>query len=296
MNPGSRGGRGKRSWAAWESRLRKAGCAVECCVTRDMEHARELAREGAGCSDAVVAVGGDGTINAVLDGVMRSGAGVPMGVLYAGTSPDFCRFHGIPDDARRAAAALTSGSIRAVDVGRISFRDGAGRTQQAFFACSVSIGLGAAVARMANRWRPLWGDRLGTGLAVLRALAAARPMDLRCKADGEEVPIPRANHLAILKNPFIASGLRLSVGLRPDDGDVCLAALHGLTRRGLLAALPGFYSGRAAASRSMRIRRCRRVSVTGPEGTEVEFDGDPRGYLPVEVEVVPRALRLMGVT
>ena len=71
MNPASRSGRGRKLWRTWESYLRDAGCRVECCHTEGMNHARNLARD---CddADAVVAVGGDGTINAVLDGILQS--------------------------------------------------------------------------------------------------------------------------------------------------------------------------------------------------------------------------------
>ena len=96
QNPGSRSGRGRSLWEPWTRGLLEAGVPFNTVVTKAPGHARRLAREKVGY-DTVVAVGGDGTINEVMDGILTSRRPHrAMGVLYAGTSPDFCRFHGIP--------------------------------------------------------------------------------------------------------------------------------------------------------------------------------------------------------
>jgi diacylglycerol kinase family enzyme len=143
----------------------------------------------------------------------------------------------------------------------------------------------------------LLGDRLGTGLAVLQALLKRPPVDLELEIDGEKVALPRANHLAILKNPFIASGLKLDTGLQPDDGRLFAAGVHGKTRWGLCRTLPSFYSGALKANGSVLVKTCSRITVRAVPSErreEVEFDGDPRGFLPVEIETLPRALNLIG--
>ena len=293
MNPGSRSGRGRRLWRTWEARLAAAGCELDPCVTTDLHHARELARENGG-ADAVIAVGGDGTINAVMDGVLQSGRpGLAMGVLYSGTSPDFCRFHRIPLQPDAAVHALLN-RRRRVDAARITCADGHGRTVTAHFACGANIGLGAAIARRANRLRRFAGDLPGTGWAAIMALLRVPAAHLIAEADGAVLDLPRCANLSILKNPHMASGLRLDVGREPDDGLLSLVAVTGKSRTGLLCMLPGFYTGRAASRPEVQVRACRRVVVRGPATTEVEFDGDPRGFLPAEIEIRPRALHLLG--
>ncbi len=294
MNPGSRSGRGQRRWPQWQDLLRKAGMAIDPRITESMAHARDLADDAA--ADTVVAVGGDGTINAVLDGLLQSERpDRPMGILYAGTSPDFCRFHGIPTDPLDALHTLLHGRTRRVDAARITWTDAAGRTACGHFGCSANIGLGAAIARRANGLRRLLGDAPGTGLAALSAVLRAAPLPLRVQVDGGTPrEVPRMNHLAILKNPALASGLKLSLPLQPDDGTLIVVALAGLSPFALLRLLPGFYTGRAVAHPALSQQRAHRVRVDGPPGTEVEFDGDPHGFLPVTVEILPRALTLLG--
>lgn len=295
MNPGSRSGRGQRLWKIWGERLQSAGCDLERCLTESLDHARALAQESRGV-DVVVAVGGDGTINAVMDGVMKSDQpGLALGVLYSGTSPDFCRFHGIPLDPDAAVSALLTGRQRRVDVARITYNGPGCESVTSHFGCGSNIGLGAAIARMANRMRRFLGDGLGTGLAAVAALFSVSPTDLIIECDGEIHELRRNNNLSILKNPFIASGLKLDIGLQPDDGQLCAVAVSGKSPAGLLRTLPGFYTGSAMRNPAVLGWKCQRIVVRGPAKTEVEFDGDPRGFLPATVEILPRALPLLGV-
>ena len=293
LNPGSRSGRGRRRWAFWMAGLRRAGLPFETAETRSLRHAREIAR-AARAFDAVVAVGGDGTINAVLAGLADARvAGQRMGVLYTGTSPDFCRFHGIPVDPIAALDTLRAGHACKVDVAAIRYH-GPDGPADSWFGCSCNIGMGAAVAAAANRWRRRVGDAVGTALAVLRAVTVSKPLDMDVEIDGGSHVLRRTNHLVVLKNPWIASGLRLDVDRKPDDGRLTVMAVTGRSRLGLCALLPAFYSGAAVRAGGVFLREGARVSVRASALCELEFDGDPRGRLPAEVEVKPRWLELIS--
>lgn len=296
MNPGSRSGRSRRLWKGWEAGLRRAGLDFECAVTDGPGDAFRISRDAAGV-DAVVAVGGDGTINEVLDGLVQAGGRRrTMGVLYAGTSPDFCRFNGIPTDPAAALARLVEGRSRPIDVARIAYADARGGPRAAHFGCGANVGLGPAIARFANRWRRLLGDGLGTGLGVIRALARSAPADLELEVDGERLELRRVNNLSVLKSPYLASGLRLSADLRPDDGRMLLAAVTGQSPAGLCCLLPGFYTGRAVSSDALLVKACSRVGIRAEGPVELEFDGDPRGFLPADIEILPGALDLIGAS
>jgi len=132
-------------------------------------------------------------------------------------------------------------------------------------------------------------------VAVLRALAAQRPVNLQVTVDDERVELPRTNHLVVLKNPFIASGLKLNVGLQPADGRLFVVAVHGRSPLGMLRFLPGFYSGWAAQAQGVFSRSCQRVSILAKDEANIEFDGDPHGRLPADVWILPGAVRIRGV-
>ncbi|MDD2804330.1 MAG: diacylglycerol kinase family protein [Elusimicrobiales bacterium] len=294
LNPGSRSGRGRDLWPWLQERLTSAGVRFRAAVTEAPGDAVKLAREAAP-DETPVAVGGDGTINGVLDGLLQAGRQDPvLGVFYTGTSPDFCRFNGVPTEPEAALRALLEGASAPRDAARVTYRgcDGAGLT--AHFGCSCNIGLGAAVARGANRSRRWLGDAWGTGLAVLAAAAGRRPADLVLLLDGQPYPLRVVDNLTVAKNPHIASGLKLALDLRPDDGRLCALAVHGKSALGLLRLVPGFYSGKAAEDPSLFLRFCSKIEVRSAAPCEVEFDGDPRGLLPAEIEILPKVYRLIG--
>jgi diacylglycerol kinase family enzyme len=134
----------------------------------------------------------------------------------------------------------------------------------------------------------------GTGVGVGRSILFSKPVDLDLEIDGVGHSLARVNNLSILKNPYIASGLKLNVNLQPDDGKLVLVGLHGQSRLGLCTLLPGFYSGRASGSNAVFIGECSKVVVRSAVAQEIEFDGDPRGCLPAEMRTLPRALNLLG--
>lgn len=232
--------------------MKEAGVEFKSIDTRGPGDAFEAAAKVEDC-DTAVAVGGDGTINEVLDGVLQSGKpDLRMGVLYSGTSPDFCRFHGIPTSPEAALGAFLAGQSRKVDVAKITYVDGRGGERVSHFGCSCNVGMGAAVASFSNRVRRFTGDGLGTFIAVLRAFIACKPVDLELEIDGGTWPLAKTNNLSVVKNPHIASGLKLNLALEPDDGRMSVVGVHGKGRSGLLK--------RTCSSRRIRRRSERTLS------------------------------------
>jgi len=296
--------------------------------TRDLDDARMIAlRALAAGHDPIVAIGGDGTINRVLNALMEHAGRLPagsaaprLGVLYAGTSPDFCRFHGLPTDPENAVARLRQGESRAIDVCRSEHCDAQGAIRAAFFASSSNIGLGAGIASRANRLRPRLGDAAGTALASVLTIAGRRPQRVRLLLDGRPREIPALLNLTVGKNPYLAGGLKLDLPASPDDGRLFVFAVCGIGRLGLLAALPRIYSGAIARDPRFLLTRAERVRVEPAEGARrwaggrardaaeagrgpagapapswpTEFDGDPAGWCPAEIRVLPRAVQLIG--
>lgn len=294
MNPASRSGKGRRLWSRWRADLREAGLAFDCVQTRYRGHGTELAMN-ASDYDTVVAVGGDGTINETLDGVLQSErTDLRMGILYSGTSPDFCKFHGIPVRRPEAVKALVAAHSRKVDTVRIEFTGPDGKRERAHFGCSSNIGLGALIARISNRIRRVAGDTAGTCAAAIYSIIVVPPADLEMRLDGSLYRLESVNNLSILKSPFIASGLKLNLDLRPDDGKLVVFAVHGKSRWKILSMLRGFYSGKAASREDVFVRECSHINVKCAEKAEIEFDGDPRGFLPIDIQIIPGSLNLVG--
>jgi diacylglycerol kinase family enzyme len=309
INPGSRSGQSRRIAEVYKTLLadmssRGGRVEFDCGYTGELEDARRLARGAIDAGyDTIVAVGGDGTINRVLSALVERGSvargpamrRTRLGILYSGTSPDFCRFHGIPIDPAVAVQALRTGVSRPIDICRIEHRGASGETRVDFFASSANIGLGAGIAAGANRLRPRLGDFLGTLAASVQTIARRGPQRVRLMIDGRETAIPPALNISVGKNPHLASGLKLDMDIAPDDGALFVFAVCGIRRGELLRLLPRIYDGSIARDPRFVLRRASAVRIEPLDGGwRTEFDGDPAGWCPAEISVLGGAVRLIG--
>lgn len=271
-NPSSHGGRSGRIL----SLLRELLSEGEFVVLKNIEEASRLAREATGY-EAVVACGGDGTVNAVARGVLanRDNA-LKFGVLYTGTSPDFCREHGIPTDAEEAVAVLRAGVVREIPVLTANGDP---------FFCSMNLGMGAMVAATANRLRPLLGDALGTLWPVLREVLHGRRYDVQ--VNGEK--ICNVAHAFVTRMPRIAGGLKVALPPLADD-EYALWFARDVSRFGCLRIVWNLYRGNPCGE--LRVLRGK-TTFTSVNHVALEYDGDPHGALPVAVDFAPRRLRLL---
>lgn len=271
-NPSSHGGRSGRIL----SLLRELLSEGEFVVLKNIEEASRLAREATGY-EAVVACGGDGTVNAVARGVLanRDNA-LKFGVLYTGTSPDFCREHGIPTDAEEAVAVLRAGEVREILVLTAN--------GDSFF-CSMNLGMGAMVAATANRLRPLLGDALGTLWPVLREVLHGRRYDVQ--VNGEK--ICNVAHAFVTRMPRIAGGLKVALPPLADD-EYALWFARDVSRFGCLRIVWNLYRGNPCGE--LRVLRGK-TTFASVNHVALEYDGDPHGALPVAVGFAPRRLRLL---
>ena len=272
VNPSSHGGRSGHILP----RLRTLLPEGDFVVLENIDEASRLAREAKGY-EAVVACGGDGTVNAVARGVLaNSNTSIKFGVLYTGTSPDFCRAHGIPTDTEQAIAVLRNGAVREIPVLTANGEP---------FFCSMNLGMGAAVAASANRLRPKFGDSLGTFWAVLREVMRGRRYDIKVNED----EIRGVAHALITRMPRIAGGLKVALPPLADD-EYALWFAKDVSRFGCLRIVWNLYRGKPCGE--ICVLRGKTV-ISSNVSVALEYDGDPHGSLPVMMSFAPRRLCLL---
>lgn len=280
VNPSSKGGRGIKRLPRLRKLLCKENIEFNEVILSSIDEAFERAKTlDTSLYDAVVAAGGDGTIRAVGEGVLgHEDPHVKMGVLYTGTSPDFCKFHNIPLDLAEAVRSLKKCRIKSVPVLTANGKP---------FFCSCNPGMGAEVAARANRWRPYWGDFCGTLLALGMSLLKNRRYTFKVN----DQIINECNHLLFTRMPYIAGGLKVPVPLLKEN-EFLLWYLQDVSRSKYLQILPRLYGGKPCGKWQIFSDE---VILEAPENAEIpfEYDGDPQGKLPLTIKLSPRRLNLI---
>jgi diacylglycerol kinase family enzyme len=237
----------------------------------------------------VVAAGGDGTVAGVVN---ELAADVPLAVLALGNENLIARALGLPGDPLALARAIVAGRTRRLDLGRATTSAGSRR-----FALMLSAGFDADVIHRIARWRSAGGvPRKVSRLSYVRPLASAlyayahAPVAVDC--DGAAC---RGAYCVVSNLPEYALALSLTPAARGDDGELDWMAFE----RGGLPALAAYAwaVSRARHRELSHVRggRGRRLTLTSATPVPVQLDGDPWGFTPVEIEVLPGALRVVVV-
>lgn len=305
FNPGSRNGKSKHSIAYIRNLLDAKNIHYEYGVTESLNDAYALSQKANRLAyDVVVAVGGDGTINKVLNGFYGDGglrlSKSKLGVIYAGTSPDFCKSYRVPyGHIERSIDVLLAGKTTKIQVGKITLTEKAKSNESVarYFSCCANIGLGAAVARYANSGiRKTAGDFLGTFSALIKAVISYRPLELRVSSDDKTEILDEVFNLSIGKTFHVASGIKVSHALNKGDDRFYVLAVRNVGWLKVPYCLRAIYSGRPISnSDTIRLMYAKKIEVSGDgRSREVEFDGDPQGFLPCCIEMAKDELELIN--
>lgn len=254
-------------------------------------HLTELAREAIrGGARQLVVVGGDGSVNEVVNG-LEGGEDVELAVVARGTGWDFVRTFGIPRDLDAAVAVALEGDVREVDLGRVTYRTWAGEEAVALFANVGSAGISGAIARRANDTSKAFGGRVSYYWATLAVFFGWTAGELRVTVDGE-VRAGRMIDVMACNGRYLGGGMMMCPEAEPDDGLFDVMLIGDVTKRDLLLVLPKTYRGAHLPHPRLEVLRGAVVTVESEEPLPVEVDGEQPGTTPARFEVVPRALRL----
>jgi len=298
-NPKSAGGGGRRRLeAAWPA-IRSHLDPCELAWTRGPRDAERLAREAVRAGvDRVVAAGGDGTTSEVVSGILAAGLGerAELGLLPLGTGGDLARTVGAPRALVAAAERIASAEARPVDAGRVHYRDRRGKPATTFFLNVTSLGVSGLVTEMVEDTPKALGGRLAFLLGTLRALARFRPAPVSLRLDGSPLHEGELVLAAAANGRYFGGGMHIAPPARIDDGLLDVVVVPGLSRLRLLRELPRIYRGTHLEVPEVLHARGRRLEADAEPGTvRLEIDGEPLGFLPAEVELLPGALRLCGM-
>lgn len=289
-NPVAGGGRGVRHAGVAARELRTAGflCReVQPATAADtVRTAAEAVSSGAA---AVVACGGDGTVNAVLQSIV--GSDIPLGIVAGGSGDDIAAGLGITTGGADAIAAgliraLRTDAWRAIDVGEARTLDGTHR----YFLGVLSTGFDSSVNERANAMSRLGGQRYN--VAIVRELASFRPLAYDVTIDDLRITGP-GMMVSVGNGPRYGGGMRVCPDAQSDDGLLDVTWLGQVSKVTFLRVFPSVFKGTHVAHPAVRTYRGTDLTIDA-RGQIAYADGERIGPLPVSVQVRPAAVRVLA--
>ncbi len=298
-NPAAAGGRVGREWDKLAGTIRRHLGDVQLHKTARAGHATEIAadavRNGA---FTVLSMGGDGTHNEVVNGIMAAKpppATVALGLLPAGTGGDFRRLVKHNTDVETAAKALSSASSSAIDVGHVCFRHDDGQDRERFFINISSFGIGGLVDRIVNRSSKRLGGTATFFISTVRALVRYKPARVRLFVDDEDRGVFDITNIQVCNGQYAGGGMHFAPDARLGDGlfDVVVIEHRGLMRT--IGTSGTLYKGTHVELPEVKIFRGAKVVARTESDAPayIDIDGEAPGTLPAEFTVQPSAIRLL---
>jgi diacylglycerol kinase (ATP) len=296
VNPKSGRGMTERRWASCAASFRDHFGPFDCEFTREPGHAVALAEtEALEGRELIVALGGDGTVSEVANGILRSGSQTALGLLPGGTGSDFRRTLNIPANFVEAVKHLRNGEVHFMDAGRLTYVDHDGSERNRFFVNTASFGMSGAVATLANRSGKFLGGTLTYATATMRTAIGFEAPEILIEIDDQPAKRIKVMIVCVANGPSFGGGMRIAPDAKLNDGVFDVVIAGDIKALKLLISSHRLYSGTHLSMEKMALIRGRKIrALPAHDGEQIllEVDGETPGRLPATIEILPGALRI----
>lgn len=289
LNPAAGGGKALKALARVHGVLKQLERPYAIHVTKErgdaIETARQMADDGMG---RIIAVGGDGTIHEVANGIHLAEESPALGIVPIGHGRDFARTVGTEKNVELAVLKAIETDPRPIDLGLVAYADG---TERAFINIA-GLGFDAIVAQKAQSSR-LPGANLPYLASALSTMVAFKNFNIRVESFNETIET-RAVFVQIANARYMGGGFHFAPMAVIDDGllDVCIVG--DFSKRELLRHIPKVYAGTHTGLTKFRHIRARSVKISSTSSARLQLDGELLGETPVTFSVIPGGIRLAG--
>lgn len=294
VNPHSAGGGAARRWPAIRELLSRQ-IDFEVAFSQYAGHAIELGRDARVRGFArLVCVGGDGTLNEVVNGAFTANSGHPVpefGLIPCGTGSDFARSLGIPHRPEEACARLGNPRSAPSDLGMVSYQGVEGQEHR-YFVNAAGLGYDAEVVSRRNGFNRYVRGTLPYLASLVTTLLSYQNKDVTVTLD-EFREARRVNALVMAIGRFFGGGMRIAPHAVLNDGRFDVVTLGDVSRLELVYNIPGVYSGTHLRNPKVKVERARLVRVESDQRVLIQADGELLGLVPALFQIIPGALTFL---
>ncbi len=298
VNPKSAGGQTGRRWAELAAELSRGLGEFGHAFTEGPLHAQSLAaralKDGYTC---VAAVGGDGTINEVVNGFFEEGRAInpqaALAVVPRGTGGDFRRTWGWDLKLRTAIDRMRAPETAPFDVGKVEFFDHEGKPQVRYFANICSFGVSGLVDYEVNQGSKALGGLVSFYVGTIKAMLKYRDRKVRLTLDDGPPKVLPVTTVAVANGRYFGGGMMVAPGADTADGWFDVTVWSGYRLTDFAVHSKSIYDGTHTRLKGTTLFRCRKlVAECDEDEVLLDVDGEQPGRLPCTVTLLPGAIRI----
>jgi diacylglycerol kinase (ATP) len=294
VNPVAGASSTRRRWPRISNLLRHVGLLFDYEYTEGIGHAIELAKVAANNGYRyLVAVGGDGTVNEVANGILHSAnsSDTALGIVSTGTGSDFVRSVGIPRAYASACSSLISSRRSLIDVGVVEYRS-KGQSLRRFFVNAAGVGFDAAVVEATERLPKYLGGTIPYLAGLVRTLFGYKNKAVTLRARGE-VETKRILSVVVANGCYFGGGMYVAPGAELSDSLLDVMIIGDMGKFELLKALPMVYKGTHITHPKVSMGKAAHITIESSERILVQADGELLGEGPASFWLMPAALSVV---
>jgi YegS/Rv2252/BmrU family lipid kinase len=243
-------------------------------------------------------VGGDGTLNEVVNGFFRNGAPIPTATKLAmvplGTGGDFRRTLRIPEDTKAAIQVISTGLVRRLDAGCVTYQDHQGSTAVRHFINIADAGYGGEVVSRVNTGTKALGG-ITFKVVGLTTLLGWKNKPMTVVIDGVTHELAKAQQVVIANCQYFGGGMRVAPSASPTDGVFDVILIGDAGKLEAIRGMADISSGKHLDQHNPKIQLMygKRITITSPEPVRIDLDGEQPGVLPALFEIQPGAIEFI---
>jgi diacylglycerol kinase (ATP) len=298
VNPVSAGKKTFGEWPAFEKQLKALGYSFDWNFTEYPQHATSITGEKLKQGyNLIVSVGGDGTMNEVVNGFFEQGEAINpeacLAVFSRGTGCDFIRSMGITKSFEDFVKVLERSTVKTLDAGHVSFATESGEAASKFFLNISDIGLGGETTRRVNKTKKHLKGFFAFLIGAILTILKYRNKRMHLEIDGKVIKDEKINSIIVANAKYFGGGMLISPESVPNDGLLDIIVLGNISALELIRNFHLIYTGKHLSQSKVYHYTGKRIKVSSQPYGLLEIDGEQPGITPAEFKIIPQAIKVL---
>lgn len=296
VNPAAAGGKTAKIWSQKSKYFKNEFSSFTEIYTKEPGEAVEIAKKAAEKYDYIMAVGGDGTINEIINGIFSANkktAATKLIVYPLGTGSDLSRSLELPEAVEDFIKLIKRGKSRKIKAVEVKFLNHQKKRQQRYFLNIADCGMGAEVAKKLNQSKKTIDGSLSYLIKIFQTLFEYKNKEVIVEADNKLLYQGKINTAVIAHGNYFGGGIKIAPEADLDADKLNLVLLKDFSKPGIIFNLIKGYKGNHLSHPLVESYTAEKIIITSPERVELEADGESIGICRAEFKISKKEISIL---